>query len=118
MKKTDITICILSLVCAFLFGMAAERITSPDIIYVPDEPMIDTSWIETEWCGGFSNGTIRMIGAWRYSDGVVEDEQGQLWAVDVPMDETDFFLLWIADNNTPEKQTDDFILHIYREAHN
>lgn len=117
MKKSDVTIFILSLTCAFLFGMAVERITTPETVYISDEPLIDSSWIESEWCGGFSNGRIRMIGAWRYADGVVEDESGQLWGVDVPMDETDFFLLWIADNNTPDKTTDDFITHIFREAH-
>lgn len=77
----------------------------------------DTSIIEQEWCGGFTDGTIRMVGAWWYADGVVEDEQGQLWGIDVPVSNEDFLLLWIADNNTPNNTTDDIIIKTWREAY-
>ena len=77
----------------------------------------DTSVIEQEWCGGFTDGTIRMVGAWWYADGVVEDEQGQLWGIEQSIEQTDFLLLWIADNNTPNNTTDDIIIKTWREAY-
>lgn len=77
----------------------------------------DTSIIESQWCGGFTNGTVRMVGAWWYTDGVVEDEQGQLWAVEQSIEQEDFLLLWIADNHTPNNTTDDLIIKVWREAY-
>ena len=92
----------------------------PTVVYVEviKEELFDTSILETMWCGsGFEEGTIRMVGAWHYADGVVEDEQGQLWGIDQQVDEQDFLLLWIADNNTPNKTTDDIIIKVWREAY-
>ena len=86
-------------------------------VEVVSEQMFDTSIIEQEWCGGFTDGTIRMIGAWYYADGVVEDEQGQLWGVEQDITENDWLMLWIADNNTPNKTTDDIIIKVWREAY-
>lgn len=86
-------------------------------VEVQKEQMFDTSIIETQWCGGFTDGTIRMVGAWWYADGVVEDEQGQLWGVEQSIEQTDFLLLWIADNNTPNNTTDDIIIKTWREAY-
>ena len=86
-------------------------------VEVQKEQMFDTSIIEQEWCGGFTDGTIRMVGAWWYADGVVEDEQGQLWGIEQNIDQTDFLLLWIADNNTPNNTTDDIIIKTWREAY-
>ena len=86
-------------------------------VEVVREQAFDTSVIEQAWCGGFTDGTIRMVGAWWYADGVVEDEQGQLWGVDVPVSNEDFLLLWIADNNTPNNTTDDIIIKVWREAY-
>ena len=85
----------------------------------PEKPaMFDTSWIEEAWCQGEEFGTIRMIGAWKYADGIVRDEQGCLWAVDIPgVTEEDFLLLWLADNHTPDKTTDDIIIKTWREVH-
>lgn len=77
----------------------------------------DTSIIETQWCGGFSDGTVRMVGAWWYADGVVEDECGQLWGIDQSIEQEDFLLLWIADNHTPNNTTDDLIIKVWREAY-
>ena len=94
-------------------------VTEPAVKYVEvvKEQMFDTSIIESQWCGGFTDGTIRMVGAWWYADGVVEDEQGQLWGIDVPVTNEDFLLLWIADNNTPNNTTDDIIIKTWREAY-
>ena len=86
-------------------------------VEVQKEQMFDTSVIEQEWCGGFTDGTIRMVGAWWYADGVVEDEQGQLWGIDQEVSMEDFLLLWVADNNTPNNTTDDLIIKVWREAY-
>ena len=91
----------------------------PIIKYVEviKEENFDTSIIEAQWCGGFYDGTIRMVGAWWYADGVVEDEQGQLWGIEQNIEETDFLLLWIADNHTPDNTVDDIIIKVWREAY-
>lgn len=62
---------------------AAHEEQEPIVKYVEvqKEQMFNTSIIEAQWCGGFTDGTIRMVGAWWYADGVVEDEQGQLWGL-------------------------------------
>ena len=77
----------------------------------------DTSIIESNWCGGADEGTIRMVGAWWFADGVVEDEQGQLWAVEQAVDVNDWLCLWIADNHTPRDTRDDIIVKVWREAY-
>jgi hypothetical protein len=58
-----------------------------------------------------------MVGAWWYADGVVEDEQGQLWGIEQSISTDDFLLLWIADNNTPNNTTDDIVIKVWREAY-
>jgi hypothetical protein len=58
-----------------------------------------------------------MVGAWWYADGVVEDEQGQLWGIEQSINADDFLLLWIADNHTPNNTTDDIIIKVWREAY-
>ena len=117
---------IMLVVMMMLFGAgcfgkanAAHVEQEPIVKYVEvqKEQMFDTSIIETQWCGGFEDGTVRMVGAWWYADGVVEDEQGQLWAVEQSINTDDFLLLWIADNNTPNNTTDDLIIKVWREAY-
>ena len=76
----------------------------------------DTSTLES-WSGGAPNGTIRMVGAWQTSDSLLEDETGNLWEVDLPIEEDDFLLLWIADNKTPDNVKDDLIIKVWREVH-
>ena len=102
------------------FRQASEPIEQEPVIkYVEviKEENFDTSIIEAQWCGGFENGTVRMVGAWWYTDGVVEDEQGQLWGISQSIEEEDFLLLWIADNHTPDNTTDDIIIKVWREAY-
>ena len=122
----DVTWLVATIVCSLLFGFFgwfqasnAYKNAEPVVKYVEvvEEQAFDTSIIEQEWCGGFTDGTIRMVGAWWYADGVVEDEQGQLWGIDVPVTNEDFLLLWIADNNTPNNTTDDIIIKVWREAY-
>ena len=88
---------------------------------IPQENF-DTSILES-WDGDFSDGKIRMIGAWLYGqdnngDPIVVDEKGELWTVpgyEVASD--DFLLLWIADNNTVEDMNDDIIMKIWTEKY-
>ena len=88
---------------------------------IPQENF-DTSILES-WDGDFSDGKIRMIGAWLYGqdnngDPIVIDEKGELWTIsgyEVASD--DFLLLWIADNNTVEDVHDDIIMKIWTEKY-
>lgn len=111
---------IFAIICGYVIG---ERSATPEpvevvkYVEVQKEQAFDTTSIEQEWCGGFTDGTVRMVGAWWYADGVVEDEQGQLWGIEQSIDKEDFLLLWIADNNTPDKTTDDIIIKVWREAY-
>ena len=77
----------------------------------------DTSIIEENWCGDFCDGTIRMVGAWQYERQLVEDETGDVWYIEEPVQADDFLLLWIADNHTPNDTEDDIIVKVWREAH-
>jgi hypothetical protein len=102
------------------FKQASEPVEQEPIIKyveVQQEQMFDTSVIEAQWCGGFEDGTVRMVGAWWYADGVVEDEQGQLWAVEQSINHDDWLMLWIADNNTPNNTVDDVVIKVWREAY-
>ena len=111
---------IFAIICGYVIG---ERSATPEpvevvkYVEVQKEQAFDTTPIEQAWCGGFTDGTVRMVGAWWYADGVVEDEQGQLWGIEQSIDKEDFLLLWIADNNTPDKSTDDIIIKVWREAY-
>ena len=96
---------------------AAEPVEVIKYVEVIQEQKFDTSIIESNWCGGADEGTIRMLGAWWFADGVVEDEQGQLWAVEQAVTENDWLCLWIADNHTPNDTRDDIIVKVWREAY-
>ena len=110
----------LAIICSYTFG---KRTATPEpvevvkYVEVQEEQAFDTTPIEQAWCGDFNDGTVRMVSAWWYADGVVEDEQGQLWGIEQSIDKEDTLLLWIADNNTPNKTTDDIIIKVWREAY-
>ena len=111
---------ILALICGYVIGTRSvepEPVEIVKYVEVQKEQAFDTTLIEQAWCGGFTDGTVRMVGAWWYADGVVEDEQGQLWGIEQSIDKQDFLLQWIADNNTPDKTTDDIIIKVWREAY-
>ena len=76
----------------------------------------DTSTLNN-WSGDFSDGNIRIMGGYFYDENTIEDDTGNLWVVDTDISEENFYLLWIADNHTPEDVTDDVILKIWVEAH-
>ena len=111
------------IVLAICIGHAiVERITPEPVevvkyVEVQKEQAFDTTPIEQAWCGGFTDGTVRMVGAWWYADGVVEAEQGQRWGIEQTIDKEDFLLLWIAADTTPDKTTDDIIIKGWREAY-
>jgi hypothetical protein len=129
-KKYDVAITVWSVVGMMLvvmmilfgagcFGKASAAHVEPEVKYVEvvKQSGFDTSIIEDNWCGGFEDGVVRMVGAWWYADGVVEDEQGQLWGIEQSINTDDFLMLWIADNHTPNNTTDDVIIKVWREAY-
>lgn len=116
---------ILAMVCSFVLGThSAEPVIEEVVKYVEiiPENNFDTSTLES-WDGDFSDGKIRMIGAWLYghdnnSNPIVIDENGELWTLtnhDIKTE--DFLLLWIADNNTIEDVQDDIVLKIWVEKY-
>lgn len=117
---TTIVVVLAAMVLGVLAGRDLAPIQEVEVVKyveVVEQDAFDTSIIEAQWCGGFEDGTVRMVGAWWYADGVVEDEQGQLWGIDQEVSMEDFLLLWIADNNTPSNTTDDIIIKVWREAY-
>ena len=91
-------------------------------VEVIQQENFDTSILES-WDGDFSDGKIRMIGAWLYGqdnngDPIVIDEKGELWTIPgYEVERDDFLLLWIADNNTVEDVHDDIIMKIWAEKY-
>lgn len=117
---SSILLAIFIAACGYIIGQRNAPVETVEVVKyveVQKEQAFDTTPIEQAWCGDFIDGTVRMVGAWWYADGVVEDEQGQLWGVEQSIDKEDFLLLWIADNNTPDKTTDDIIIKVWREAY-
>jgi hypothetical protein len=116
-------------VAMFVVGVFVGKATTPIVAQAVEEEAVmrtveekpavfDTSIIEALWCNGDEDeGTIRMVGAWWYADGLVEDELGDVWSIEQEIDVCDFLLLWIADNGTVDDPTDDIIIKVWREAY-
>lgn len=73
-----------------------------------------------DWCGE-PKGSIRMVGAVTYGTSVDDfvllvDEKGDVWEVGIPMNEDEFYLLWIDDNGT-EYTKDDIVIKVWMEPH-
>lgn len=83
-------------------------------------PLFDTAIIEAQETITYDNdkGRIRIVHAWGFNkdENLVEDETGNLWGVDVEFEHDEALLLMIADNNTPNDLTDDYVLRVWREA--
>ena len=109
--------CMLTGYFAGASSVEPEQVEVIKYVEVIQEQKFDTSIIESNWCGGADEGTIRMLGAWWFADGVVEDEQGQLWALEQTVAVDDWLCLWIADNHTPNDTRDDIIVKVWREAY-
>lgn len=75
-----------------------------------------------EWCGaGTERGSIRFIGAEVASRNgntiTLLDERGNQWEIEnMTIDNNDFLLLWINDNDTDDI-ADDEIIKVWREAY-
>ena len=125
-----ILLCILSLIANLNPAITQETPHEPSIEHLVEmtsenknkndsSSILDTSAIE-EWCGEFSNGKVRMIGATPVKgtakDWYLQDDAGNEWVVTgISLSRYDFLLLWIADNNTVDV-TDDIIVKVWREA--
>lgn len=131
-KRNNVAITVWSVVGMMLVVMmmlwAGDCFCKASAAQVEPEPVVqfvevqkqsnfDTSIIEAQWCGDFEDGRIRMVGAWQYERQLVEDETGELWYIEEPVQADDFLLLWIADNHTPDNVEDDIIVKVWREAH-
>ena len=129
-KKQAALAVVAAIMVMFLFFILGSHSVEPAVevqevvkyVEVIPENNFDTSVLES-WDGDFSDGKIRMIGAWLYGqdnngDPIVIDENGELWTIsgyEVASD--DFLLLWIADNNTVEDMNDDIIMKIWTEKY-
>ena len=114
-----------------LFFVVGTKSVEPETITVVEETIkyvevitednFDVSVLET-WGGDFSDGQIRMIGAWLYGEDnmgnpIVIDERNELWTLpNYSIASNDFLLLWIADNHTEEVH-DDIVMKIWVEKY-
>jgi hypothetical protein len=118
----------MTMVVSFVLG---TKSVEPEIITVVEETTkyvevipeedFDVSVLE-EWGGDFSEGKIRMIGAWLYGqdnngDPIVIDERNELWTLpNYNIAAEDFLLMWIADNHT-EVVHDDIVMKVWVEKY-
>ena len=125
MKRRQRRRVVANVVIAVLVSVVTAAITlvhcsvkapEPVVVEVEKERLFDASVIESQWCGDFVDGHIRMLGGWKYGDGAVQDEQGNVWETEADVTEADFLLLWIADHGTPERVDDDVLIKVWREA--
>lgn len=128
MKFTKVEVA-LTFVVAILAGVILgvmfapiEEVEVVKYVEVQAEENFDTSVLES-WGGDFSDGKIRMIGAWLYGQDnegnpIVIDERNELWTLpNFNIAPNDFLLLWIADNHTVENVQDDIIMKIWVEEY-
>ena len=112
----NVVIAVLVSVVTAAITLAHCSVKAPEPVVVEKEHLFDVSVIESQWCGDFVDGHIRMLGGWKYGDGAVQDEQGNVWETEADVTEADFLLLWIADHGTPERVDDDVLIKVWREA--
>jgi hypothetical protein len=119
---------VLAMVLSFVLG---AKTVEPEVVTVVEETTkyvevipeedFDVSVLE-EWGGDFSEGKIRMIGAWLYGqdnngDPIVIDERNELWTLpNYNIAAEDFLLMWIADNHT-EVVHDDIVMKVWVEKY-
>lgn len=102
--------------------LAISALKTPEAMTCEEAPQsFDLSVIEN-WCGsGTERGSIRFVGAEVYERKgdtlTLIDEQDNLWDVEaLNIDDNDFLLLWINDNDTDTVE-DDTIIKVWREAY-
>jgi len=128
-KKYNLPIVIVVLVVAvaMVVAVVVGAITLNKNLKAVLEPIkasqhFNTSSLE-EWGGNFSEGNITMVGAevYAYNEAdnktVFLDQNGEMWTVEGECDSNEFYLLWIADNLTPEVN-DDVVIKVWSEVHN
>ena len=116
---------IIAMLAGAILGVVCAPVTEVEVVkyveVIPEENF-DVSILEN-WGGDFSDGKIRMIGAWLYGqdnngDPIVIDENGELWTLPkYEIATEDFLLLWIADNNTEGNVHDDLIMKVWIESY-
>lgn len=130
-KQFGLAVVVAVMVMVLSFVLGSHSIQVEPVVEVQEvvkyvevirEENFDTSVLES-WEGDFSDGKIRMIGAWLYGQDnegnpIVIDERGELWTLSgYEVDSEDFLLLWIVDNNSPENVHDDMVLKIWTEKY-
>lgn len=128
MKFTKVQIglaLIVAMLAGAILGVVCAPVTEVEVVkyveVIPEENF-DVSVLEN-WGGDFSDGKIRMIGAWLYGQDnegnpIVIDEQNELWTLpNFNIAPNDFLLLWIADNHTVENVQDDIVMKIWVEKY-
>ena len=114
-----ITMAIAIILSVSFFGPFHDHTTAEACEEAPQS--YDLSVIEN-WCGsGTERGSIRFVGAEVYARKgdtlTLIDEQDNLWDVEaLNIDDNDFLLLWINDNDTDTVE-DDTIIKVWREAY-
>lgn len=115
-----ITIAIAIILSVSFFGPFHDHTTAEACEEAPQS--YDLTVIDN-WCGaGTERGSIRFVGAEvesRNGDVItLLDEQGNRWEVEhMNIDNNDFLLLWINDNDTYDDFSDDVIIKVWREAY-
>lgn len=109
----------LILICV-LIGFGISNKNSERECIMENNTLFDTTIIEAQGAITYDDGKgrIRIVHAWGFSkdENLVEDETGNLWGVDIEFENDEALLLMIADNNTPNDLTDDYVLRVWREA--
>lgn len=104
---------------AMTFTACASTFNTPSIALPESLPLSETIWDLTaldNWCGG-PNGKLRVIGAFKVEDGVLETEDGHQWKFDLVSNPFEFealYLMWIDDMGT-EDMADDQPIKIWKE---
>lgn len=101
---------LVAIICVVFCASALVYISKPEVSNT------DTTALDN-WCGDYSDGTIRMVGAWMGENGNLMDEQGNEWVVPWELNNESFYLAWIVDNNTPDNPEDDYVMKLWAEVY-
>lgn len=105
---------------AMTFTACASAFNTPSITLPESSSLSEKAWDLTaldNWCGA-PNGKLRVIGAFKVEDGVLETEDGHQWEFDPVSNPFEFealYLMWIDDMGT-EDIADDQPIKIWKEV--
>lgn len=106
-------------ITAFNGAVDLEPATPPPMVEAEHTTLFDTNYLN-DWCCGCQTSTTYMVGAefHHYTENgtCLVDQTGTLWEVNIHCNELDYFLLWLDDNNTPERE-DDIVAKLWAEVH-